>query len=183
MKRLFCAFLLIVACPGVHAQLSLTPPEGYTPQVGTLVRMLDDLKSRVGGLVQNLNEEQTDFLMDDKANRIGALIMHLAATEFYYQKYTFENRDLTREEMDRWGVALDLGDDAREQLKGKPISYYLKIWDEVRANTKELLKSKDDAWLAIVSDGGRMTNHWAWFHVMEHQSNHMGQIALIRKRF
>ena len=27
-----------------------------------------------------------------------------------------------------------------------------------------------------------MSNHWAWFHVMEHQANHMGQLALITKR-
>ena len=27
-----------------------------------------------------------------------------------------------------------------------------------------------------------MNNHWAWYHVMEHQANHMGQIRLIIKR-
>ena len=27
-----------------------------------------------------------------------------------------------------------------------------------------------------------MNNHWAWFHVMEHQSSHLGQILLIKKK-
>lgn len=27
-----------------------------------------------------------------------------------------------------------------------------------------------------------MNNHWAWYHVMEHQANQMGQIQMITKR-
>ena len=43
-----------------------------------------------------------------------------------------------------------------------------------------LLIEKDDEWFA--ESNGAMSNHWAWFHVMEHQANHMGQLALITKR-
>jgi uncharacterized damage-inducible protein DinB len=75
---------------------------------------------------------------------------------------------------------LSLGDKGREELKGKPIKYYLDIYDEVRAKTKALLKTKDDKWFA--EKNGQMTNHWAWFHVMEHQANHMGQLAFLTKR-
>lgn len=27
-----------------------------------------------------------------------------------------------------------------------------------------------------------MSNHYAWFHVMEHQSSHLGQVLFLRKR-
>lgn len=27
-----------------------------------------------------------------------------------------------------------------------------------------------------------VNNHWAWFHVLEHSANHMGQIALVKSR-
>jgi len=30
--------------------------------------------------------------------------------------------------------------------------------------------------------GSTMNNHFAWFHVMEHQSSHLGQILMLRKR-
>nr|WP_296379530.1 DUF664 domain-containing protein [Winogradskyella sp.] len=60
------------------------------------------------------------------------------------------------------------------------MKYYLDIFDEVRKKTKKLLKEKDDEWFA--EKNGGMTNHWAWFHVMEHQANHMGQLAMISKR-
>jgi hypothetical protein len=142
--------------------------------------MLDNLKQRVERIVTKLDTKQTDFLLDDNANSPGAIIYHLAATEAYYQIYTFEGRGFNEEESAKWEVALSLGDNARKAFKGKPITYYLDIYNEVRAKTKELLKTKDDEWFAKNKDG--MTNHWAWFHVMEHQANHMGQLALITKR-
>jgi uncharacterized damage-inducible protein DinB len=52
----------------------------------------------------------------------------------------------------------------------------------VREETKRLLKKKDDKWFKRKVGNGTMNNHWAWYHVMEHQSNHMGQIRLILKR-
>ncbi len=164
------------------AQNVIRVPDGYTPQIGVVISMLDDLKRRVTRSVENLSKKQTDFLLDDNANRIGAMILHLAATEKYYQVYTFENRGYNKEEAAFWDPAMDLGDKGRKALVGKPISYYLGKWDEVRAETKRLLKTKDDKWFDKKVDGSSMNNHWAWYHVMEHQANHMGQIRLIIKR-
>ena len=164
------------------AQNVIRVPDGYTPDIGIVVAMLDDLKRRVTSSVANMSQKETDFLLDENANRIGAMILHLAATEKYYQVYTFEGRGYNAEEAKFWDPAMDLGDKGREALVDKPISYYLEKWDEVRAETKRLLKTKDDAWFDKRVDGSSMNNHWAWYHVMEHQANHMGQIRLILKR-
>ena len=110
------------------------------------------------------------------------MILHLAATEKYYQVYTFENRGFNAEEKLQWETALDLGDNARAVIVDKPIKYYLKLWDEVREESLRLLKTKDDKWFNSNVKGANMNNHWAWYHVMEHQANHMGQIRLIIKR-
>lgn len=176
--------ILAIACIATfslsQAQYDVKPPKGYSDNIGNMVSMLDDLKGRVTRIVSNMNQEQTDFLLDENANTPGAMIYHLAATEKYYQVYTFEKRQFNAEEQEKWGTALSLGDKARNEFTGKPIQYYLDIYNEVRAKTKELLKTKDDKWFAKTNQG--MTNHWAWFHVMEHQANHMGQLALISKR-
>jgi len=147
-----------------------------------MVAMLEDLKGRITRNVRNLDQNGTDFLLDENANRIGAMILHLAATEKIYQVMTFENRRYNREEAAFWDTPMGLGDAGRRELVGKPIKYYLDKWNEVRAETLRILKTKDDAWLNSDVRGRGMTNHWAWFHVMEHQANHMGQIAMIRKR-
>jgi len=181
MKTISTLLLFVIFSISVQSQQSvIEAPEGYSNDIGNMISMLDNLKLRVERIVAGLSQEQTDFLLDKDANRIGAIIYHLAATEAYYQAYTFEKRGFNKEEREKWDVALNLGAKARSELKGKPISYYLEIYNEVRKKTKELLKTKDDKWFS--KKVRSMSNHWAWFHVMEHQANHMGQLALITKR-
>ncbi len=174
--------LVLILSLTCHAQNKIEAPRGYTTQVGNLVSMLDDLKARVTASVSGLSQDEADFLLDENANRIGAMIYHLAATEAYYQVYTFENRGFNKAERDKFEVALNLGEKAREELKGKPIQYYLDIYNEVRAKTLTELKKKDDDWLNLSNKNKTMNYHWAWYHVMEHQANHMGQIRFLIKR-
>lgn len=144
--------------------------------------MLEDLKDRVERTVKNMSLYEIDYLHDEKANRIGSLIMHLAAAEKYYQVLTFENRDFTPEEKAKWGTALDLDKGGRDKWKGHEIQYYLDIYNEVRNKTIEELKKRDDAWFNQQVMKEEVTNHYCWFHVMEHQSSHLGQILFLKKR-
>lgn len=164
----------------ICAQNEIKAPKGYTNDIGNMISMLDNLKKRVERHVDNLDQKGTDFLLDEDSNSPGAIIYHLAATEAYYQVYTFKGRGFNAEEKVKWEMALNLGDEARKEFKNKPIQYYMDLYDEVREKTKELLKTKDDTWFK--KKKGSMSMHWAWFHVMEHQANHMGQLALITKR-
>ncbi|UZD23630.1 DinB family protein [Algoriphagus halophytocola] len=181
-QSLLILLMLIQGATYSFAQLTISPAKGYDHDIGNMISMLEDLRARIIRSTEGLNQAQTDFLLDEKANRIGAMIMHLAATEVYYQAYTFERRSFNEEEKAKWETALYLGEDARNEFVGKPISYYLDAWTEVRVKTKELLKTKDDDWFSSNIEGEKVSNHWAWFHVMEHQANHMGQINMLRSR-
>ena len=114
--------------------------------------------------------------------------MHLAATERFYQIHTFEGRkwgDFDKKDTDRWNVGSHLGDQAREEIKENPISYYTDQLGEVREFTLAELKNKDDSWLMQSTDffGNQPTNNYCkWFHVVEHESNHNGQIKYIKSR-
>jgi hypothetical protein len=182
MKTLAKILVALVMTISVKAQNTVGPITDYSPQVGTMVSMLNDMKSRVERTVKDLSIEELDHLMDKKSNRIGSLIMHLAATEAFYQVFTFEGREFNKEEEEKWGTAMSLGDDAREKYQGHDVNYYLDAYTEVRNRTMELMKGKDDAWLAELNASGNMNYHWAWYHVMEHQSSHLGQILLLKKR-
>lgn len=114
--------------------------------------------------------------------------MHLGATDKFYQINTFEGREKFSPEEDAvWGAAMRLGDEGREKLKGKTADYYLKMIGDVRAETLEKLKEKDDNWLMKIdpawsTPGNDVNTYWKWFHVMEHESNHGGQMRIIRDR-
>ena len=97
------------------------------------------------------------------------------------KKETKPQEESTEEKKEKWGIAQSLGEEAKATYQGKSVDVYLKEFDKVRERTLELFKGKDDAWLAEVQNG--MNNHWAWYHVMEHQSSHLGQILLMTKRY
>lgn len=184
MKRqiFYLTLIMILFNSSIKAQNIIEPTNGYSPQIGIIISMLEDLKTRVTKSVENLDQESVDFLLDEDANRIGAMIFHLAATEKYYQLFTFENRGFNDNEKEKWLMPLELGDPARKELINMPIAHYLNIWNEVRNETLSSLKTKNDKWLNSKIKRTNMNNHWAWYHVMEHQANHMGQIRLVLKR-
>ncbi len=180
-KRILTLCLLFATLSAVKAQYEIIPEPGYSTQIGIMVDMLEDLKDRITEDVKGLSQEQTDFQFDEKANSVGAIMMHLIANEAYYQVETLEGRSWTEEEKNLYELAGGLGPDSRDQFKGKPIGHYLELWDQVRAKTLEGLKTKDDHWFASQIEEG-VNNHWVWFHVLEHSSSHMGQISLIKAR-
>jgi len=181
LRIIVFTLLICLICSRANAQYEIKPVDGYTPQIGVMVCMLEDLKNRISEMTQDLNQEEIDYLFDEKANSIGALVMHLVATEAYYQVETLEDRTWTDEEAQFWGMATGLGEKQQIEIKGKPIKYYLDLWDGVRNKTLDGLKSKDDAWFASNIEEG-INYHWAWFHILEHSANHMGQIALVKNR-
>lgn len=156
--------------------------KGASSQIGAMISMLEDLKFRVERTVKNMDQYEIDYLHDEKANRIGALVMHLAAAEVYYQVLTFENRGFNEEEKKKWQVALELDQGGRDEFQGHDIQYYLDIYSEVREKTISELKKRDDKWFEEINNGYGYSNHYCWFHVMEHQSSHLGQILFLKKR-
>jgi uncharacterized damage-inducible protein DinB len=163
------------------------PKEGYSPQIGTIVSMLNYNRQTIVNTVQSLTMQQLDHLHDLSANTIGALILHLGAVDKFYQINTFEGRqEFSVAEKKIWNAAMELGEEGRKQIKGKEVKYYLDMIGEVRQKTLEEFKKKDDEWLLAVdpkwSKERPLNTYWKWFHVCEHESNHRGQISWLESR-
>ncbi|MGF1511634.1 MAG: DinB family protein [Myxococcota bacterium] len=180
---------VLAAPPAMPDDLFLIgPTKGYTPAVGTLVSMLDCMRFFVVSNVTGLSQTELDWQLDDKSNSIGAMLLHLAATERYYQLNTFDEvawGDWSEEIKAKWDVPMALGEEARKQIKGHSVHYYLEQLEAVRKVTKIELARRDDDWLAKTTTffaQKSTTNYAKWFHVAEHESNHNGQIKLIKRR-
>lgn len=164
------------------------PKAGYAPQVGTLVSMMDWMRYVVLMSVNKMQTADLDYLHDAKSNTIGAMLLHLAATERYYQIHTFEGKkwgDWSEADKKRWEIPSELGEPAREAIKGHDLNYYLDTLKEVRQHTLDEFKKRDDKWLLTVDKSwpwGPTNNYCKWFHVCEHESNHNGQIKWIAGR-
>jgi hypothetical protein len=168
----------------------LGPLPGYSPQIGAFVSQLTWMREMNGVLAatKKLTQSDLDFLFDKDANTIGALMLHLAATETYYQLNTFDGVkwDSWSEDIKKkWVPAMNLGDAGRATIKGHDRDYYVNILHEVREKTLAEFRKKDDAWLVAADKSwswGPTNNFCKWFHVCEHEAHHTGQIALLRKR-
>ena len=182
------AALVAAADPAAEAPNIIGPRDGFSSQIGTLVSMLTWMRNVVVSEAQGLTSAQLDYLHDAKANTIGALLLHLAATERLYQVHTFEGKkwgDFAEETKKEWLVPMNLGEQARQTIKGKKLAYYLDALKEVRGHTLAELRKRDDAWLMKVDTDwswGPTNNYCKWFHVCEHESNHNGQIKWIKRR-
>ncbi|MBK6390275.1 MAG: DUF664 domain-containing protein [Saprospiraceae bacterium] len=160
------------------------PKSGYTAQIGTLISMLDWLSFSVKGVTKSLSVAALDYLHDADSNSIGALMLHVAATEVIYQDITFSGLDdFSPANKERWNVAMELGHDAQSKIKGNPLSYYIDAMDEARSKTKAEMKKRDDKWLLTgETKDWDWNNYCKWFHVAEHFANHRGQITWYSKR-
>jgi uncharacterized damage-inducible protein DinB len=164
------------------------PKEGYATHIGTLVSMMTWMRKTILGPVKKMTVEELDYVHDEKSNSIGSMLLHLAATERFYQVHTFEGKkwgDWSEVDKKRFSVAMELGDEGRKTIKGNNLDYYLSTLQEVRDNTLAEFKKRDDSWLLAVDKDwfwGPTNNYCKWFHVCEHESNHNGQIKWIKGR-
>ena len=164
------------------------PKKGYSPQIGTLVSMMTWMRKVMLMSVKGMSQKDLDYLFDPNSNTIGSLLMHLAATDRIYQINTFEGnnlKELPASYKEKWGVAMELGEPARKQIKGHDLDYYLNLLGETREQTLAEFRKRDDDWLLAVDKTwgwGPTNNYCKWFHVCEHESNHNGQIKFLKKR-
>lgn len=179
------------ATPENAADLNLIGPRsGYSTQIGTFVSMFTWMREANGVLraTDGLTQADLDYLFDQNANTIGALMLHLAATETYYQMNTFDGMkwgswsDAIKQ---KWDAAMNLGDAGRKTIRGHDRDYYVGILHEVREKTLAEFRNRDDAWFLAADkewSWGPTNNYCKWFHVCEHEAHHTGQIAMQRKR-
>jgi len=164
------------------------PKEGYTPEIGTLVSMMAWMRNTMLMPVYGMSQKDLDYLHDPESNSVGAMLMHLVATERFYQENTFEGGkhfEPGNKEDRMYEAASNLGNAGRRTFKGNELDYYLDKLQACREFSLKELATYDDSWLEIVDTqfwGSPTNNYCKWFHVAEHESNHNGQIKYLKSR-
>ncbi|MGA1982858.1 MAG: DinB family protein [Acidobacteriaceae bacterium] len=160
------------------------PRSGYSPQISILVSQLDWMRQSVLMRLHDLTRADLDWLPSPDGNTVGALLLHLAASETYYQFHTFDGlpwATTSPETKKRFGPAMRLGDLGRRLVRNHDLPFYLDTLAEVRERTLNELRKRDDVWLMSVDKNwfwGPTNNLCKWFHICEHESHHLGQIDL-----
>jgi uncharacterized damage-inducible protein DinB len=154
----------------------------YSLKVGQLVSILQYARACTIAVVENCTKRQLDFLMDEKSNSVGTLLKHIAALEYQFQQVTFANRKLNSGELKTWkGCFAD--ELSLNYSKNKPASYYIFLLREQRKRTLQYFKPKTNKWLLADNELYPQANNlFFWYHLIEDELCHTGQIKLMLKR-
>lgn len=155
--------------------------EGFTPQISRLIGMMDYARFTTLQAVQGLSVEELDLRPEPYGNSVGMLLEHFVAVERIYQFISLGHPNPDEALGERWMPGLMLGELGRERIRGHRLSYYLRNLEEARAETLELFRAKDDTWLEepLPLWGQTGNRSFMWFHVLEDEVNHRGQIRLL----
>jgi uncharacterized damage-inducible protein DinB len=165
-------------------RIEAEPP--CTPQIGLLVDMMKYARHTTLQAVQGLSVAELDVTPPGFSNSIGMLLSHIAATDRIYQHLSFSGVDPMEPLLPEYAPyvgAMTFGEEG-ERVVGRTLEQHLDDLAAARAETLSTLAQKDDIWLAsrlTVPYFDYANHHWAWFHVMEDEVSHRGQIRLIRK--
>lgn len=167
-------------------RLQILPPAEFTPRIGSLVAMLEHSRASLIETVAGLSVDALEHQHDEKANPIGAMLAHIAAMEWFYQVASIDQRQATAEEWGTWGPFLRLAPGAWSAAKGMTVEQHIERLAQVREKTLAGLATKNDEWLtgtfALPWTPEPANHHWAWYHVIEDELNHRGQIRWLKSR-
>lgn len=176
------------------SKITLRVPEGYDPETSPIVSntaaQLDALLATLIRRVGEATPEQLEWQLRPGTNTIGMLLAHLAVVEVYWVEAVGRGIE-SDEEADRavqgiLGIRMEddgmpLSEDGTHppSLAGKTVADYLEILRRARSATHRTLRSWDDQMLeeTRMVDGREVSLAWLLYHLVEHFSYHLGQIA------
>jgi uncharacterized damage-inducible protein DinB len=166
------------------------PVEGYTPQIGRYVAQMNEVRADLKKEVQGLSTEQIDWHPDDNTESIGTMLLHIDGVEWSWIFEDIFGRSDT-EYPGEWREAMPIRVGA-EQVRGRPVTWYLDKLDATRQRTLKVLRGFTDADLPRLvgeADLGPerekrshlFTIDWIIWHIIQHEASHLGQIELLRR--
>ncbi|MHA2091930.1 MAG: DinB family protein [Candidatus Kariarchaeaceae archaeon] len=162
--------------------VQLQQNKNLDPKVGFILSGLRETREILLKTIKDFSQEELDYTPHTRRfESIATLLFHIAAVEFSWIMEDINGKEMKEEE---WKLAFALRDSVNEdQVKDKPLSFYLSKLQEVRSEIETWIKGIRDGDLARVVEigGDKFTVEWILYHVGEHELTHIGQIRLLKR--
>ena len=164
----------------------LVPVEGMSVGVGFYLAAMEEVRAQLREAVGALSVEEIGRCAVSGAHSIGALVLHIGESEWWWMRCVIEGHELTPEDRAQvyWDVLLDPEGFARRGLSAQ---YCLDVIDELRAETRRLLAARTDEDLErlYTSHNEKRTLEvslrWVLHHLIDHEAQHKGQILMLKR--
>ena len=149
-----------------------------------LLSQMQLVRTQLINYTANLSPVELDVRIGPGFNSIGTILKHIAANEYVYQLSTFEGRAANAQEREFWRGAYT-GELVLNLINGNDIGHYHNLLNDIRLRSIESLLTKSDEWLYAATAFKYdipVNNYYCWFHVMEDEISHLGQIKILKNQ-
>ncbi|OQY30435.1 MAG: hypothetical protein B6244_00785 [Candidatus Cloacimonetes bacterium 4572_55] len=166
------------------------PPPDADLQLGYWIASMDDVREDLKqSLKGRISEKELVWQSYQGGSSIGVLLLHIAHTEAWWIEEMIAGGRLSDSfKKDYLFKEFGPGKPAPPAPR-KPYQWYFEKMDKVRTRTRKiLLKHRDDDLDTIrYQEEGyeriEFSIRWIFYHLIEHEAHHRGQILMLRNLF
>jgi uncharacterized damage-inducible protein DinB len=163
----------------------LEPVAGLSREIGLMVAGLEEVRAQTIANIADLSEEELAARFVSGAHQIGGLVLHLAECEFWWMHCAFAGKEITED--DRRLAHLHDTTETDFALKGYDAERCIDRLNIIHQRTIETLSGVSDEELDRVITfkehplSSRGSLRWILLRLIDHEANHKGQIAMMKR--
>ena len=163
----------------------LEPVDGFSPDLGLCVARLEEVRAQTVELLEDMTPEELAKKISPELPQIGGLALHLGECQFWWIEAALAKNPITEEDV----KFAHLHDTTTTDfaLKNYAACDTVDILKRIHLRTLATLGNYTDSDLDTVftcddhPDGFEGSLRWILHHLVDHESNHRGQMAMIKR--
>ena len=167
-------------------RMVLSPAPGVAEKLGYYLSGMDEVREQLREVVNGMSDEHLARRAVPGAHSIGALVLHIGESEWWWMQCIINGHELTEEDRQKpfWDVLVNPDEFARH---GYTAQYCLDLIDDIRKQTRHLLASFSENDLERVFHHTRrgrtieVSLRWVLHHLIDHEAQHKGQILMLKR--
>jgi uncharacterized damage-inducible protein DinB len=160
--------------------------EGLTPEIACSLAAMEEVRAQLRKAVQEMSVEDLARRAIAGAHSIGALVLHIGESEWFWLNCVIKSHKLTDEDHQQpfWDV---LKDPEAVAAKNYSAAFCLETIDGIRQEMHGFLSSLTGADLENVYSYTRGSTtmeaslRWILHHLVDHEAQHKGQILMLKR--
>ena len=165
--------------PREHLQVA--PLEGFVPEIGRALWMLEDTRSITGRVLEGIAPEIIDW-QPPVGNGIGTLLYHIALIEMDWLFNEVMEEKLPGSVWENLPYPVRGDNDRLTVVQGVSLDAHFKRLDSTRSIVLDVFKQMTLADFRRARSVERydVTPEWVIHHLIQHEAEHRGEMATIR---
>ena len=161
--------------------LHISPIDGFAPEIGRALWMLEDTRSLTGRILEGISPEVIDW-QPPNGNSIGTLLYHIAIIEMDWLFNEVMQEKMPASVWEAFPFPVRGVNDRLYVVSGLSLDAHFKRMDSTRRLLLDTFKPMklDDFRRPRTAERYEVTPEWVIHHLVLHETEHRGEIGTIR---